>query len=254
MTAAELNPIVMIPARLGSTRLPNKVLADIHGVPLIVHVFRRAEAARIGPVVVACAESAIADVIKAAGGTAILTDPDLPSGSDRIAAALKIYDKDGRHRVVINLQGDLPTIPPETIKSVLAPLQLPGADIATLAAIIARDEEKNDPNIVKAVVSFTDDQRVEPGKIGRALYFTRATAPTGGGPLLHHIGIYAYRRECLARFISLPPSGLEKRERLEQLRALEAGMRIDVAVVEGVPLGVDTPKDLARARQILAQK
>jgi len=258
MTAVELDPIVMIPARLGSTRLPDKVLADIHGTPLIVHVLRRAEAARIGPVVVACAEPAVADVIKAAGGTAILTDPDLPSGSDRIAAALKIYDKTGRHRVVVNLQGDLPTIAPETIKSVLAPLQVPGvdpgADIATLAAVITRDEEKNDPNTVKAVVSFPDDQVAAPGKIGRALYFTRATAPTGAGPLLHHIGIYAYRRECLARFIALPPSGLEKREKLEQLRALEAGMRIDVAVVEGVPLGVDTPDDLARARHILSQK
>lgn len=254
MTAAELNPIVMIPARLGSTRLPNKVLVDIHGTPLIVHVLRRAEAARVGPVVVACAESEVAAVVKAAGGTAILTDPDLPSGSDRIAAALKIFDKNDRHRVVINLQGDLPTIAPETIKSVLTPLQSPGADIATLAAIITREEEKNDPNVVKAVVSFPDDQAASAGKMGRALYFTRSTAPSGTGPFLHHIGIYAYRRECLTRFISLPPSGLEKREKLEQLRALEAGMHIDVTVVDAVPLGVDTPDDLARARQILKPK
>ncbi len=254
MTTAELNPIVMIPARLGSTRLPHKVLADIHGIPLIVHVLRRAEAARIGPVVVACAEAEVAAVVRAAGGTAILTDPDLPSGSDRIAAALKIYDKSERHRVVINLQGDLPTLAPQAIKSVLAPLQAPGTDIATLAAVITRDEEKNEPSVVKAIVAFSDGQGPTTGKIGRALYFTRSTAPSGSGPLLHHIGIYAYRRACLTRFISLPPSGLEKREKLEQLRALEAGMHIDVIVIDEVPLGVDTPADLARAREALSLK
>lgn len=243
------NPIVVIPARLAATRLPDKPLADINGEPMIVHVWRRAMEAEIGPVVVAAAEQAVADAVRAAGGDAVLTDPDLPSGSDRIHRALEEADPAGRHDAVINLQGDLPTIDPASVRAALAPLAVGAVDIATLAAVIARDEERDSPNVVKAVVGLGEGQA-----IGRALYFTRATAPWGDGPLYHHIGLYAYRREALARFVALPPGVLERREKLEQLRALEAGMRIDVALVDTVPLGVDTPADLDRARAMLAPR
>ena len=236
--------VVAIPARMSSTRLPGKPLADICGAPMIVRVWERAVAADVGPVIVACAESEIAEAVRAAGGIAVPTPPDLPSGSDRIQAALSVFDPEGRHRKVVNVQGDLPTIPPGDIRSALARLDDPAVDIATLAAEIRREEERDDPNVVKAV--FLPD--------GRALYFTRATAPSGPGPLYHHIGLYAWRREALARFTRLGPGVLEVRERLEQLRALEAGMRIGVAVVDSVPLGVDTPRDLARAREILASR
>ena len=243
-----LNPIIAIPARLAAHRLPGKPLADVAGAPMIVHVWRRAVAAGVGPVVVACAEPAIAKVVEAAGGRAVLTDPDLPSGSDRIMAALSAVDPDGRHDVVVNLQGDLPTIAPAAIRAALAPLADPAVDIATLAARITDPAERHDPNVVKAVVELADGT----GQ-GRALYFTRATAPSGDGPLFHHIGLYAYRRAALERFVRLSPGALERRERLEQLRALAAGLRIDVAVVDAVPLGVDTPADLARARALLAE-
>ena len=243
MTGAA-DAVVAIPARMSSTRLPGKPLADICGVPMIVRVWERAVAADVGPVIVACAESEIAEAVGAAGGTAVPTPPDLPSGSDRIQAALSVFDPEGRYRKVVNVQGDLPTIPPGDIRSALARLDDPAVDIATLAAEIRREEERDDPNVVKAV--FRPD--------GRALYFTRATAPSGPGPLYHHIGLYAWRREALARFTRLEPGVLEVRERLEQLRALEAGMRIDVAVVDSVPLGVDTPRDLARAREILVAR
>ena len=242
-----LDPIVVIPARLASTRLADKPLADIHGRPMIVHVWERAAAAGIGPVLVACAEAAIADAVRAAGGDAVLTDPDLPSGSDRVQAALELFDPSGRHDVVVNVQGDLPTIDPAVIRASLAPLAEPAVDIATLAAIIAREDERTNPNVVKAVLAAT---RGEP-PVARALYFSRACVPGGEGPLYHHIGLYAYRRAALRRFVALPPSLLELRERLEQLRALENGMRIDVAVVDTIPLGVDTPADLARARELL---
>ena len=241
------NPIVLIPARMASTRLPGKPLADIAGRPMIVHVLERAMAAELGPAVVACAEPAIADVIESAGGQAVLTRPDHPSGSDRIFEALQAIDPAGEHDAVVNLQGDLPTLDPVLPARALALLADPAVDIGTLAAEIADPAECNDPSVVKAVVSH------RPGEThGRALYFTRATAPSGDGPLWHHIGLYAYRREALARFVGLPPSPLERRERLEQLRALEDGMRIEVAFVDTVPLGVDTPAQLERARALAA--
>jgi 3-deoxy-manno-octulosonate cytidylyltransferase (CMP-KDO synthetase) len=247
MSSRPRNPLILVPARLASMRLPDKPLADIHGEAMIVHVWRRAMEAGIGPVVVAAAEPAIVAAIEAAGGRAVLTDPAHPSGSDRIHEALLRVDPEGRHDAIVNVQGDLPTIAPETIRASLEPLEAPEADIATLVAEIVRDEERANPNVVKAVLSMRDEAR----RIGRALYFTRATAPTGPGPLFHHIGLYAYRRAALTRFVALPPAPLERRERLEQLRALEADMRIDAIVVDAVPLGVDTPEDLERARQML---
>ena len=241
------NPIVLIPARMASQRLPGKPLADIAGRPMIVHVLECAEAAAVGPVVVACAEPAIADAVTGAGGRAVLTRPDHASGSDRIYEALQAIDPAGRHDAVVNLQGDLPTIAPALPAKALALLADPAVDVGTLAAEIADPAERVDPNVVKAVVS-----RAPGSAQGRALYFTRATAPSGAGPLWHHIGLYAYRREALARFVALPPSPLERRERLEQLRVLEDGMRIEVAFVDTVPLGVDTPAQLEQARALIA--
>jgi len=247
-----MRPIVLIPARMGSTRLPNKPLADINGKPMIVRVLERALAADLGPVVVAAAEPSIAEAVRAVGGQAILTDPDLPSGSDRIWAALNQVDPDSRYDVVINVQGDLPIIPPADIHAALAPLAEPAVHIGTLAAAIRRIEERRSPNVTKVAAALSPEQPV-----ARALYFSRAPIPWAGPedewPLFHHIGLYAFRRQALARFVELPPSPLEKREKLEQLRALEAGMRIDVALVDSVPLGVDTPGDLARARALLPE-
>lgn len=241
------NPVIVIPARLAATRLPDKPMADISGAPMIVHVWRRAVEAAIGPVLVACGDRRIAEAIEQEGGIAVMTDPDLPSGSDRVFEALRKYDPDGTHDVAINLQGDLPGIDSSAIAAVLDPLEDPDVDIATLVAEITDPAERDDPNVVKAVVGLA------PGRtVGRALYFSRATVPAGEGALYHHIGIYGYRRAALARFVELAPGVLERRERLEQLRALENGMRIDVAVVDTVPLGVDTPADLERARAIIA--
>ena len=244
------SPIVLIPARLAATRLPDKVLAEIDGVPMIVQVWRRASEAEIGPVVVACDDERIATAVREAGGQAVLTRPDHPSGSDRIHEALLTLDPDGRHDAVVNVQGDLPTIEPETIRAALTPLADPAVDIATLVAEISREEERGNPNVVKAALAFAPGTR-----IARALYFSRSPVPWPGAsgdlPLYHHIGLYAYRRAALERFVALPQAPLEARERLEQLRALEAGMRIDAALVDTVPLGVDTPADLARAREIL---
>ncbi len=244
------NPIIIIPARLGATRLPNKPLADINGQPMIVHVWRRACESGVGRVLVAAAEQEIVDVIRAVGGEAVLTPPNLPTGSDRIASALAALDPDQKHQIVINLQGDLPAIPPSDIGAVMLPLANPSVDIATLAVEITRPEERTDPNVVKAVIAFPP---IQSGalRIGRALYFSRSPVPSGDGPLYHHIGIYAYRRAALERFVRLPASTLEQRERLEQLRALEAGMQIAVACVNSVPLGVDTLADLERARKML---
>ncbi|MBV1703354.1 MAG: 3-deoxy-manno-octulosonate cytidylyltransferase [Hyphomicrobiales bacterium] len=242
-----MRPVLVIPARLAATRLPGKPLAMIGDAPMIVHVWRRAIEAGIGPVLVACDRPAIADVIEAAGGRAVLTDPDLASGGDRVRAALDAVDSGRVHDVVVNVQGDLPTISPAAIRAALLPLADPAVDIATIAAEIRRDEERDDPNVVKVVGTA-----VAPGRL-RALYFTRAIAPHGPGPLFHHIGLYAFRRAALDRFFGLPPSELERRERLEQLRALEAGMRIDVQLVDEVPLGVDSPADLERARAHFAR-
>ncbi|MFT3809881.1 MAG: 3-deoxy-manno-octulosonate cytidylyltransferase [Micropepsaceae bacterium] len=240
-----MSPIVLIPARMASTRLPGKPLADIGGKPMIVQVLERAREAGFPRIVVAAAEAEIARAVKAAGGEAVLTRAGHPSGSDRIFEALEAVDPGGAHDAIINLQGDLPTLEPEAIRAVAEALAASGADIATLVAPCAEDDRTN-PNVVKAVVSFPPD-----GTTGRALYFTRATAPHGEGPLWHHIGIYAYTRAALTRFVALPPSPLESREKLEQLRALEAGMTIAVAAIGGVPLGVDTPEDLEKARAAL---
>jgi 3-deoxy-manno-octulosonate cytidylyltransferase (CMP-KDO synthetase) len=242
------NPVVLVPARMASTRLPGKPLADIRGQPVIVHVWRRAMQADVGPVVVACAEREIADAVTAAGGTAMLTRADHASGSDRIFEALSRFDPQRRHDVVVNLQGDLPTLDPTLVRAALLPLDDEDVDIATLVAPIVDPAESVDPNVVKVALSLRHDRT-----IGRALYFSRAAVPWGEGPLWHHIGLYAYRREALSRFVALPPGVLERRERLEQLRALENGMRIDAAVVDTVPLGVDTQADLERARAMPAE-
>jgi 3-deoxy-manno-octulosonate cytidylyltransferase (CMP-KDO synthetase) len=237
--------LILIPARMASTRLPGKPLADIAGLPMIVQVLRRAEAAQIGAVVVATDDETIAAAVDKAGGRAVMTRADHVSGSDRIHEALGVVDADNRARIVVNVQGDLPTLGPADLAAALAPLRDPAVDIATLAAEIRKPHERSNPNVVKVVGTPVTPRQL------RALYFTRATAPTGEGPLYHHIGLYAYRRAALERFVKLPPSPLEQRERLEQLRALEAGMRIDVAIVDSVPLGVDTPEDLEAARAML---
>ncbi|HKQ46179.1 MAG TPA: 3-deoxy-manno-octulosonate cytidylyltransferase [Rhizomicrobium sp.] len=242
-----MNPILLIPARMASARLPGKPLAGIGGVPMIVRVWARAVAAGLGPVVVAAGESEIAAAVEKAGGRAVLTDPGLPSGSDRIWAALTAADPKGAHDVVVNLQGDLPALDPEQLKAVVAALAKSGADIATLAAPIDNEPDRMNPAVVKAVVAWDADER-----LGRALYFTRTTAPGGEGTLYHHVGLYAYRRAALERFVALPPSPLEMRENLEQLRALEAGMSIAVARVDEAPLSVDTPADLQKARKLLS--
>jgi 3-deoxy-manno-octulosonate cytidylyltransferase (CMP-KDO synthetase) len=237
--------LILIPARMASTRLPGKPLADIAGEPMIVHVMRRAQAAGLGPVVVATDSEAIAACVEKAGGFAVMTRADHVSGSDRIFEALASADVERRADIIVNVQGDLPTLSPSDIAAAIEPLADPAVHIGTLAAEIRRPDERVNPNVVKVVGTPVSARRL------RALYFTRATAPAGDGPLYHHIGLYAYRREALARFVALPPSPLEQRERLEQLRALEAGMRIDATIVDSVPLGVDTPEELERARDIL---
>ncbi|MRG54070.1 3-deoxy-manno-octulosonate cytidylyltransferase [Phyllobacterium sp. SYP-B3895] len=237
--------LTLIPARMASTRLPNKPLADIAGKPMIVHVAERAIAAGLGRTVVATDSPDVKSAIEAHGIEAIMTRADHESGSDRIHEALLALDPDGSVDAVVNVQGDLPTIEADIIRRSLKPLQSGPADIATLGVEIRREDEKTNPNVVKIIGSPIGPDQM------RALYFTRATAPWGEGPLYHHIGLYAYRRAALERFVSLGPSPLERRERLEQLRALEAGMRIDVEIVDSVPLGVDTPEDLERAREIL---
>ncbi len=240
--------LVAIPARLAATRLPNKPLADIHGEPMIVHVWRRAMAAEVGRVIVATDSEAIRDVVRAAGGEAVMTRADHTTGSDRIHEALTRIDPDANIDRMVNLQGDLPTLDPRLVKQCAALLDTPGVDIGTLATEIKIEAEKTAPSVVKAIGTPVSPSRM------RALYFTRATAPTGEGPLYHHIGIYAYRRVALERFVSLKPSPLEQREKLEQLRALENGMRIDIEIVDTMPLGVDTPQDLEHARRLLAQR
>jgi 3-deoxy-manno-octulosonate cytidylyltransferase (CMP-KDO synthetase) len=239
--------LIIIPARMASTRLPGKPLLDIAGEPMIVHVMRRAQAARLGEVVVATDSEVIAACVEKAGGRAVMTRADHPSGSDRIFEALAVADPQGKGAVIVNVQADLPNIAPSDIAAAVSALADPAVDIATLAAEITRAEERTDPNVVKLVGTPVGERRL------RALYFTRAAAPAGEGPLYHHIGLYAFRRAALARFVALSPSPLEQREKLEQLRALEAGMRIDAAIVASVPLGVDTPADLERAREILGQ-
>lgn len=237
--------IVLIPARLASTRLPGKPLADLHGVPMIVHVLGRAKAAGIGDAVVATDSEAVAAAVEKAGGRAVMTRSDHQSGSDRIYEALEALDPEHRIQTVINVQGDLPTIAADDIRAALMPLADADVDIATLAAVITDPAELTNPNVVKV-----SGREVAPGRI-HARAFTRQVA-TGVGPHYHHIGLYAYRRAALERFVKLPHSAGEQRERLEQLRALDNGMRIDVMMVKSVPLGVDTPEDLEKARKLLA--
>lgn len=243
-----MKPVILIPARRASTRLPNKPLAMIGDEPMIAHVWRRAMEAELAEVFVACDDPEIAWVIERAGGKAVMTDSGLASGSDRIFSALRQIETElgtETYDTIINLQGDLPTLDPHLLHQLLWPLEEPEVDIATLAAEILNDKERSAPQVVKPVIAFEGERQ------GRALYFSRAAVPTGEGPLYHHIGVYAYRRSALERFVALPPSPLEQREKLEQLRALEAGMRMDVRLVDAVPLGVDTPEDLEKARKVL---
>ncbi|MBU2486216.1 MAG: 3-deoxy-manno-octulosonate cytidylyltransferase [Alphaproteobacteria bacterium] len=248
MAAGSEHTLVIIPARMASARLPNKPLADIGGEPMVVRVARQAALADVGRVAVATDSREIADAVEAAGFEAVMTRADHQSGSDRVYEAATIVDPEGRAEIILNVQGDIPAIEPESIRRAAVPLAASPADLATLAVVITEEAEKTNPNIVKVIGTPIGDGLL------RALYFTRATAPYGEGPLYHHIGLYAWRRSALQRFVALKPSTLEKRESLEQLRALENGMRIDVAIVDSVPLGVDTPADLERARQILAPK
>ncbi|TPN36706.1 3-deoxy-manno-octulosonate cytidylyltransferase [Mesorhizobium sp. B2-3-3] len=241
-----MSTLILIPARMASTRLPGKPLADIAGAPMIVHVARRAAEASLGRVVVATDTRSVAEAVRAHGFEAVMTRVDHESGSDRIHEALVQLDPRREVETIVNVQGDLPTIDPGIIAASLRPFEDQTVDIATLCVEIVREEEKTNSNVVKVVGSPLSATRL------RALYFTRATAPWGEGPLYHHVGLYAYRRAALERFVSLKPSPLERRERLEQLRALEAGMRIDAEVVQSLPLGVDTPEDLERARTILS--
>lgn len=238
--------LLLIPARMASTRLPGKPLADISGKPMIVHVADRAAESGLGRVVVATDTEEVLVAVRRAGYEAVMTRIDHQSGSDRIFEALTALDPAGKVETIINVQGDLPTIDPKTIQAAFRPFDDPSVDIATLGAEIVRDDEKANPNVVKIVGSPLTPSRL------RALYFTRATAPYGDGPLYHHIGLYCYRRSALERFVALKPSTLEQREKLEQLRALEAGMRIDAEIIDTVPLGVDTPEDLERARELLS--
>ena len=238
--------LIIIPSRLESSRLPNKPLADINGVPMIVRVWQIAVDANIGRVIVASGDTEISKAIQNEGGEAILTDPALPSGSDRIFAALERADPSKKHDIIINLQGDLPLLERSTITAAYDLMDNDHVDIGTVAAKIISPEEKLSPSIVKAIVAWNNDEIT-----GRALYFTRAPAPTGDGPMYHHIGLYTYKRHALERFVKLPISPLEQQEKLEQLRALENGMRIDIALVDTVPFGVDTPEDLEKAKLLI---
>jgi 3-deoxy-manno-octulosonate cytidylyltransferase (CMP-KDO synthetase) len=250
----KMNPVILIPSRLASTRLPNKPLSLIHNIPMIVHVWQKAVASGIGPVYVAAAEKEIIEVIENAGGKALLTDPNLPSGTDRIASILDQLDPYNKHDIILNIQGDLPLLDPVSI-SKLADIfaSCSDADMATLVAPIDpfAHEERESPHVVKAVVSWFDNQIDKSKTIGRALYFSRHLVPYGEGPFYHHVGLYAYRLDALKKFVSLPPSPLEVREKLEQLRALEAGMNIMVGLIDHAPHGVDTPEDLKRVRYIV---
>ncbi|AOW46059.1 3-deoxy-manno-octulosonate cytidylyltransferase [Acetobacter ascendens] len=239
-----VSSLVVIPARLASTRLPGKPLADIAGRPMVLRVWDAAMAANIGPVMVAAADQEIYDAVTAAGGTAILTDPNLPSGSDRVWQATQVFDPDGKYDVLLNLQGDLPTFDPQALRAVMDVMANPTYDVGTLVAPVTSDAEKNASSVVKVACDFSGDTQTAP-----ALYFSRQPIPWGNGPLWHHIGVYGWRRAALERFVALPPSGLEKRESLEQLRALESGMRIGCTRLASAPFGVDTPEDLERARR-----
>ncbi|MBS0271349.1 MAG: 3-deoxy-manno-octulosonate cytidylyltransferase [Proteobacteria bacterium] len=241
--------LIVIPARLAATRLPNKPLADICGKPMIVHVWEKAIKANVGPVIVACGDQEIVEAIKSFGGEAIYTDPSLPSGTDRVKAAADVYDPQNKYDFIINVQGDLPTLEPSLICEVLDPFQNTTVDIATLATTISDLQELSDSNVVKIALSVNAEET-----IGRALYFSRNPIPSGEGPHYHHIGLYAYRRHILNQFVELAVDPIEAREKLEQLRALAAGMRIDVKIIDThAPFGVDTQSDLERAITIIGE-
>jgi 3-deoxy-manno-octulosonate cytidylyltransferase (CMP-KDO synthetase) len=240
-----VNPLIVIPVRMAAARLPGKPLADIHGRPMIAWMIDIARRAGIGPVVVAAADSEIASAARAAGGQAILTDPALPSGTDRVHAAAQAYDRAGHHDLIVNLQGDMPTLAQKLISDAVALVDDPAIDIATLVSPSSDPADRDNPNVVKAIVALR-------GERGPALYFTRATAPSGDGPIWRHVGLYVYRRAALERFVAAPPSPLELREKLEQLRALEMGMRIEAGVTVEFPKGVDSPPDLEAARKALS--
>ncbi len=272
-----MQPIILIPARMASTRLPGKPMADIHGKPMILHVWARAVESSVGQVWVATDHKDIKDAVEAAGGKAVMTRDDHPSGSDRIYEALCAIYPEGVHDVVVNLQGDIPALEPSLVQAVLAPLKNPEVQIATLAAVIDSEADKNNPAVVKVAIGSVHTPATSPASaferyvnanefvfdeaaptlahhenpVGRALYFSRAPIPTGDAPMYHHIGIYAYKRSALEQFVKLPPSVLELSEKLEQLRALEVGMRMDVAVVDKAPIGVDTPEQLEQMRKLL---
>jgi 3-deoxy-manno-octulosonate cytidylyltransferase (CMP-KDO synthetase) len=249
MRGLSMNPLVVIPARMAATRLPGKPLADIAGLPMVVRVWRQATLANAGPVIVAAGDGEIVEAVEQAGGRAVMTDPELPSGSDRVFAAAEAFDPAGAHDVVVNVQGDLPALDPQVVRATVEVLAPTGADIGTAAAEIDDPADYDNPAVVKPIVSWDVT-----GLRGRALYFTRARAPSGEGPLFHHIGIYAFKRDALTRFVKLPPSALEQRERLEQLRALEVGMTIAVARVAEAPISVDTPEDLEKARAYVQRR
>lgn len=241
--------LVIIPTRLAATRLPNKPLADICGKPMIVHVWEKAVQANVGPVIVASADQAILDVIEALGGEGVLTDPALPTGTDRVKAAMDLYDPQEKYSHIINIQGDLPTLEPSLVRESLEPFKDPLVDMATLGTLIEDPHELTDTNVVKISLSLGEGK-----DIGRALYFSRNLIPSGEGPHYHHIGLYAYTRACLNRYVSLPVNPIEVRERLEQLRALAHGLRIDVKVVKTkAPFGVDTSADLEKAIRVIGQ-
>ena len=242
------SPLVIIPSRMASTRLPNKPLADIAGKPMIVRVLEQARNADIGPVAVACDDQRVADAVRDHGGTAVMTRMDHQSGSDRIFEAATLLDPDKKHDFILNLQGDCPLIEPEAVKAAFAPLVDDAVHIGTIMTEILTEEGRNDPSFVKAIATPVEGARF------RALYFTRTPTPSGEGPLYQHIGVYAYRRTALEAFVALPPSTLEKREKLEQLRALEAGMRVDVTLIDSAPMDVNTPEDLERVRKVLASR
>lgn len=235
--------LIVIPARMAASRLPGKPLADIAGKPMIAWMVEIARQADLGPVLVAAAEPEIAAAARAAGGEAVLTDPALPSGTDRAHAAARAFDAAGAYDLIVNLQGDMPTVSPGAIARAVALLANSDADIATLVSPSDTDSDRNDPNVVKAILAAD----------GRALYFTRAPAPSGPGPVWRHVGLYVYRRAALARFVAAPPSPLEQREKLEQLRALEMGMSIIAGIEADFPKGVDSPADLENARRILGK-
>lgn len=241
--------LVIIPTRLAATRLPNKPLADLHGKPMIVHVWEKAMRANVGPVIVASADQAILDAVRTLGGEGVLTDPALPTGTDRVKAAMDLYDPQEKYSHIINIQGDLPTLDPSLVRESLEPFKDPFVDMATLATLIEDPHELNDTNVVKISLSLEEGEN-----IGRALYFSRNLIPSGEGPHYHHIGLYAYTRACLNRYVNLPVNPLEVREKLEQLRALAHGLRIDVKVVKTkAPFGVDTPADLEKAIRVMGE-